>query len=129
MKPRTLKILIADDSMIARKLARKMLETCEFPKEIFEAEDGFEALVQVEKIPRIDIILLDVDMPRQNGIQVLQNMQEQLHLEHWPRVIMVSAMADEQTVYKAKFHGARAFLGKPISKQKLLSELEDLIAA
>lgn len=129
MKSRQLRILIADDSQIARKIARKMLDTMEFPKEIHEAEDGYEALVKVEQLREIDLILLDVDMPRQNGIQVLQNMQEQLNLSHWPRVIMISAMADPHTVYMAKFHGARAFLGKPINRQNLLKELEDLLAA
>lgn len=87
------KILIADDSSLNRSLLREMLGE---DYDILEVENGQEALQLMQEDPFIDLLLLDIVMPKMDGFQVLELMNRNHWIEEIP-VIMISA--EQPAVY------------------------------
>ena len=96
-------ILIADDDQDIRELLRLYLESEGY--RVREAVDGAEALGAV-KAGGIDLVLLDIMMPRIDGYQVLRRVRETSALP----VIMVSAKGQDQAVHSARSARARALV-------------------
>jgi two-component system, chemotaxis family, response regulator Rcp1 len=73
---------------------------------------------------RIDLILLDLGLPRMSGRELLDTLWEDRHLRHIPVIVLTSSdsVRDRLTSYK---HGALAFLNKPIDVTELLRVLSD----
>lgn len=102
-------ILIVDDEPINRVLLRRLLEK-EYT--VTEATDGFEALKLIHKND-YDLILLDIMMPRMNGLDVLAEIRETHPSTDLP-VILVSALRDTEHVVKGIEAGANDYIPKPI---------------
>lgn len=117
MKPH--RILIVDDSSLARRSARIMLE--EMGHSVEEATDGALALERYF-INRPDLVLLDMVMSGMYGLDVLAKLRE---LDPEARVIVVTADIQTSTEDQAKAAGAAAFLNKPLNRKKL----QDTVAA
>ncbi|MHC4591161.1 MAG: sigma-54-dependent transcriptional regulator [Planctomycetota bacterium] len=111
-----LKILIVDDEKPARVGMRKVLERVGF--EILEAVDGQSAIEASER-ERPDIVLLDVNIPRPDGMEVLNRLRE---IEGAPLVIMITAYGSERLAAEAIKQGAYDYIPKPY-------ELDELRAA
>jgi DNA-binding NarL/FixJ family response regulator len=75
-KPSIKRILIADDSECARSIIRKSLETQPLIQVCGEAEDGMDAIEQAQKL-RPDLILLDLAMPRMNGLEAASVLKQE----------------------------------------------------
>lgn len=104
------KILIVDDTEDSVTLLRYNLEDDGY--EVFTASDGIEALSVAEKeLP--DVILLDVMMPRLDGVQTCKKLKENTSLAHIP-VIMVSAKDERADVVEGLDVGAQDYITKPI---------------
>lgn len=106
-------LLIAEDEESARIGLRKMLE-----KEgwvIFEARDGEEAIAVFGRT-KIDIVLLDIQMPKKGGLQALQEMRE---ISDDFEVIVFTGYGDESTVVQAMRGGAINFIKKPVDLDQL----------
>jgi putative two-component system response regulator len=105
------RVLITDDEAANRILCRALLEqdglTCA------EAPDGPEALAEV-KSRHYDLVLLDVDMPRMQGTEVLRQLREHPPCSHL-KVIMLSGRATGDEMARMMQAGADDFLGKPFS--------------
>jgi two-component system chemotaxis response regulator CheY len=112
------KILIVDDSSMARRTTRKILE--EGGHDVVDAEDGFTALERyfIEK-PRL--VLLDVTMKEMNGIDVLNRLRE---LDPRSIVIIVTADIQNSTRQMAQDGGAAGFVIKPIKPAALLAAID-----
>ena len=111
-----MRVLLADDHGIVRRGLRSLLETEPGLTVVAEAADGFEALrLCTEQQP--DIVILDVGMPKLNGIEVAARAQK---LEHPPKVIILSMHADESYILRALAAGARAYLLKDATDEDLL---------
>ncbi|MEM5947137.1 response regulator [Spirochaetia bacterium 38H-sp] len=114
------KVLIADDALLARKIARKILEKEGY--EIEEASSGAEAIEMVEKI-KPDILLLDLLMPGIDGTKVLEEIKNKgIRLP----IIVVSADTQETTRKKCFDLGAKAFLNKPLTEEDLKKALQEV---
>jgi two-component system response regulator NreC len=95
---------------------RALLETEAGVSVIGEAADGLDALRMCEEL-RPDLLILDIGMPRLNGIDVAARAQK---LQPPPRVIMLSMHADESYVLRSLDAGARAYLLKDATDEDLL---------
>lgn len=104
------KILIVDDSEMNRCLLADMLGE---EYEIIEAEDGMEAVAILQKQEsEISLVLLDVVMPKMNGLQVLKVMNESHWIENIP-VIMISAESGSALIEQAYELGVMDFIMRP----------------
>jgi two-component system chemotaxis response regulator CheY len=108
------KILLVDDSAMARRAARQILESAGYA--VAEAEDGLIALERYF-LEKPDLVLLDLVMKGMNGLDVLKKLTE---LDGQVRVIVVSADVQDSSRELAESGGAAGFLNKPIDRETLL---------
>jgi DNA-binding NarL/FixJ family response regulator len=109
-------VLLADDHAIVRRGLRSLLETEPGLSVVAEAADGLEALRLTED-QEPDVVILDVGMPKLNGIDVAARAQK---LKRPPQVIILSMHADESYIIRALSAGARAYLLKDATDEDLL---------
>lgn len=108
-------ILIVEDTESLRKLTRKILE-----KEglsIDEAENGEIALEKVSGETKYSLILLDIMMPKMNGLEFIKELR---NFSEVP-VVFITALSDERSQVLAYENGADGYLTKPFSKPLLIS--------
>ncbi len=110
--------LIADDETVIRMDLRESLEEAGY-EVVAEAADGAEALELARK-ERPDVAVLDVKMPRMDGIQAA----EAITKERICPVLMLTAYDEPQLVSRAADAGVMAFLSKPFHERDLMSALE-----
>jgi DNA-binding response OmpR family regulator len=92
---------------------------------VIEAVDGREALEKVSQhLP--DIVLLDMNMPEKDGLQVCRELRENPGTQKIP-IILLTARADEETKLAALSAGANDFLSKPFSVAELHVRLNNLV--
>ncbi len=110
-----MKILVTDDSKIARKMVIKTLnEATQNQLEIFEAQNGQEALdLYKEKNP--DLTFLDLTMPVMDGFEALEKIKE---FDKNAKVIVLSADIQKMSVDRVLALGAFNFIKKPIDLEK-----------
>jgi DNA-binding NarL/FixJ family response regulator len=119
-----LRVLLADDHGIVRRGLRALLETEPGVTVVAEAADGLDALrLATEHQP--DILILDVGMPKLNGIEVAARAQK---LDKPPRSIMLSMHSDESYIIRALAAGARAYLLKDATDEDLLPAVRAVAA-
>ena len=109
------KILLVDDSGLARRAVRQMLETAGY--DVAEAEDGMAGLERYF-LEKPDLVLLDLVMRGMNGLDVLKKLQQ---LNAAVRVIVVSADVQDSSREMAFSAGASGFLNKPVDRVALLA--------
>ncbi len=112
------KILIADDAQFIRLRLSKLLISNGY--EIVEAKDGEEA-VQVYREIRPDIVLMDMAMPRKNGMVALHEIRS---FDPQAKVIMLTALGQQAIILRAVQAGAKDFLVKPYDVERLLKALK-----
>lgn len=115
------KILVVDDEEKVLELLKKILSDRYL---VFSAINGEEALKQLDK-EEIDIILLDIMMPKQNGIELLRCIRKKY--EDSIDVIMVSVSAVIKDVVEAIKLGAYHYITKPFEIVELLSVIEEVV--
>jgi two-component system, NarL family, response regulator NreC len=119
-----LRVLLADDHGIVRRGLRSLLETEPTVTVVAEAADGLEALRLCEE-HQPDILIVDVGMPKLNGIDVAAGAQK---LEHPPRTLILSMHSDESYIIRALAAGARAYLLKDATDEDLLPAIRAVAA-
>jgi DNA-binding NarL/FixJ family response regulator len=118
------RVLLADDHGIVRRGLRSLLETESGLEVVAEASDGLEALRLVDE-HHPDILIVDVAMPKMNGIEVAARAQK---LERPPAVIILSMHSDESYITRALAAGARAYLLKDATDEDLLPAVRAVTA-
>jgi len=119
-----LRVLLADDHAIVRRGLRSLLETEPGLSVVAEAADGLDALRLCEE-HEPDVIILDVGMPKLNGIEVAARAQK---LRRPPHVIILSMHADESYIIRALSAGARAYLLKDATDEDLIPAVRTVAA-
>lgn len=114
-----MRVLLADDHGIVRRGMRTLLENEPDVTVVGEAADGLDALRLCDE-HRPDLLILDIGMPRLNGIEVAARASK---LQPPPRVIMLSMHADESYVLRALDAGAQAYLLKDDTEEDLVPAL------
>jgi two-component system chemotaxis response regulator CheY len=111
-----LSILIVDDMRSMRSIVKGVLQDMGF-KKLHEAGDGSEAL-SVLRAKKIDLVISDVEMPKMDGIQLLDEVEKDEELKNIP-FIMLTAMNNRDKVVEILEHKVRDFVLKPINPQML----------
>ncbi|MCA9961444.1 MAG: response regulator [Chloroflexota bacterium] len=116
-------IVIADDDPVARRVLRNVLEQNGF--RVAEASDGEEALAVVREYqPRL--LVLDVCMPKLNGLQVCHRLREVTSCP--PRIMMLSAQSRLEDIRTGLVNGADAYMTKPIRVEEIIREVHAILA-
>ncbi|MDE1180265.1 response regulator [Paraburkholderia sp.] len=115
-----LPIVIADDSLLARKVLTKALPA-DWDVEISYAQNGNEALALYRQ-GKASVMFLDLTMPGMTGFQVLEAMQ---HEDLNTFVIVVSADVQPIAQERVRALGAAAFIGKPVTPEAVLPILKE----
>ena len=109
------KILLVDDSGMARRGVRQILESAGYT--VAEADDGLVALERYF-LDKPDLVLLDLVMKGMTGLDVLKKLTE---MDADARVIVVSADVQDSSRLLVEAGGAAGFLNKPVDRAALLS--------
>ncbi|MRI82916.1 MAG: response regulator [Nitratiruptor sp.] len=116
-----IKVLYVDDDPITRTLLGKILEKHPRVYESLEARDGQEALRILNKNPDIDLVLLDIIMPKVDGIELLKFMKKDPRFSHIPVVVFST---DDTQKIQAIEAGANDFINKPITEGVIAEKIE-----
>lgn len=108
-------ILVVDDSRMARTLVKAVLADLRPSWVVETAADGSEALAKAHALDRLDGVLLDINMPGKDGMQVANELR--VSFSELP-IFFISANVQERVRSRAKEQGC-GFVGKPINKDKL----------
>lgn len=116
-------ILVVDDEQDLLDLIEYNLKKEGY--QVLKAENGIEALeVAREKNP--DLMLLDIMMPKMDGLEVCKTMRSDANLRHIP-IIFLTARSDEKTEVEGLDLGADDYVTKPISTTKLISRIKAVL--
>ncbi len=116
-----MKALIVDDSRTIRVVLGKMLKEVGF--EVLEASNGQEALDQIKAVGKVDIALVDWNMPVMNGldfIKAVRNLPE--YSDAW--LMMVTTETEQSQMVKAMVAGANEYVMKPFTKEVIFEKLQ-----
>lgn len=116
-------IMVVDDALTVRRVLKKCLEKENY--QVVLAKDGQDALLHFPVLLP-DLILLDVEMPRMDGFQLLKELRSNKNRPYIP-VIMMTSRTGKKHQQRAKALGADAYLGKPYEQTKLLMLIEQLL--
>ena len=110
-------VLLVDDEDTIRIMLKMVLELSGF--QVYEAADGLQAIEQV-KTHHPDIMVLDVMMPRMDGITVCKKLRSQTETADFP-IIMFSGKSQEEAVQEGLAAGATHYLVKPAAPTEIIS--------
>ena len=116
-----MKILSADDSVMIRRVIRNAVEVLGYG--FLEAKDGQEAMEVMEKeYGDVCLVLLDWNMPRMTGIEVLRALKADDRFKAIP-VMMVTTEVERAKVVEAVSAGAKNYVMKPFSHEDLMAKI------
>jgi chemosensory pili system protein ChpA (sensor histidine kinase/response regulator) len=121
-KPQQTLVLVVDDSLTVRRASQRLLERHGYAVGL--ARDGIEALELLQGA-RPALILLDIEMPRMDGFELLSTLRDDARWREIPVVMITSRIADRHRE-RAMQLGANAYLGKPYREEEVLSLLSSV---
>ena len=128
-------ILMADDDADDRLLAKDALNECKIANALHFVENGEELLdylrqegkyASLANTPRPGLILLDLNMPRKDGREALQEIKADPMLRSIPVVVLTTSKADTD-ISRIYDLGANSFITKPVSFDALIKVMSDLV--
>lgn len=117
-------VLVVDDSITVRQALTFTFQEAGY--NVIQAQDGLDAIAQLQQNPNIQLITCDVEMPRLNGFEFLMRYSQQSKLKQVP-VIMLTSRSNQKHQQLAVQLGASAYMTKPFSEDALLSLVSNLI--
>ena len=122
-----IRILLVEDNPADALLMQKILENAKTPYSLEMVEDGDMAIKRLNSANGLlpQIVLLDMNMPKKNGIEVLEEIKAEERFKHIP-VIMLTSSKSEKDVIRSYAAGAASYVSKPINVEdhkKLLRAL------
>ena len=117
-------VMVVDDSVTVRKVTSRFLERQQM--DVLLARDGMEAVTVLQDIERLpDVILLDIEMPRMDGFEVLVRLRGNPRTQAIP-VVMISSRSGDKHRERAASLGVTHFLGKPYQETQVLRAIQDV---
>lgn len=119
-------VLIVDDSETIRRMVKKTMQMAGLNfGEVYEAANGIEALAQLND-HEVAVLLVDINMPTMNGIQLLTRMKQNQRLKDIP-IVVVSTEGSQQRIEELENIGAYGYVRKPFHPEQLRDVLKPLL--
>jgi two-component system, NarL family, response regulator LiaR len=118
----TIRVLIADDHAVVREGLRGLISSEPGMEVVGEAKDGVETVLKAHAL-RPDVILVDLVMPRKDGIQAITEIKKN---DPAARILVLTSFAEDDKVFPAIKGGALGYLLKDSSPQELLQAIRDV---
>jgi two-component system chemotaxis response regulator CheY len=124
-----MKILVVDDSLLDRKLTIRVLMKSGIPQEIMQAEDGEQAMeILATNYREICVVLLDWQMPKVTGIELMAGMVKIPELSILPIIMVTASGSDENKRMAYQVNPSLAgFLIKPYKAEELLAAINPFL--
>lgn len=128
---RPVKILLVEDSPTDALLTQEALAATDIPNELFLVTDGVEALAflrqerEYRQQPRPDLVLLDLNLPKKNGLEVLQELKTDENLKAIPIIVLTTSKAEQDIVKSYHFH-ANCYVIKPVDFEKFTEAVDGI---
>ena len=116
------KVLVVDDALFVRAAIKKYVEKAGH-EVVGEAGDGQEAVEVFEEL-KPDGIIMDITMPRMSGIEALQAIKA---IKNDVKIIMCSAMGQQDSIAKAIQFGASDFVIKPFTEEQIVAKIKQVM--
>jgi len=124
-------ILLVEDNPGDVRLAREGLSECKIRNNLHVVDDGVKAMAflrrqdEYAKVPRPDIVLLDLNLPRKDGREVLREVKEDENLRTIPVVVLTTSKAEEDILKSYSLH-ANCYVTKPMGLQQFLDVVRSI---
>jgi len=119
-------VLIVDDSATIRQVVKKTMSIAGLDVgEVYEAANGIEALAQLSDHD-VAVMVVDINMPTMNGIQLLTRMKKNEHLKDIP-IVIASTEGSRQRMEEMAQYGAYGYVRKPFHPEQLRDVLKPLV--
>jgi CheY-like chemotaxis protein len=125
-----IEVLLVEDDPGDEMMTREAFET-RIANRLHVARDGEEALDFLyqrgahAQAPRVDLILLDLNLPKYDGRQVLEQIRADPQLTHLPVVILTTSSSEEDILRSYKLH-ANAFVTKPVDADRFIAAVQQI---
>jgi two-component system, chemotaxis family, chemotaxis protein CheY len=116
------KLLLVDDAAFIRKTLGIIFEQHGF-EIVGEAENGVEALRKYKEL-KPDLVTMDITMPEMNGIKAVKAIKE---IDPNCKIVVISAMGQEDMVREAIINGAKGFIVKPFKEEIVIATANKLL--
>ncbi len=114
------RVLVVDDSMFVTKQISQIL-TSEGFEVVASAANGLEGVDAYKELyPNIDLVTMDITMPKMDGVTALEKIIE---FDKDARVVMISALGKQDLVKKSLLIGAKNYIVKPLDRKKVLERI------
>jgi CheY-like chemotaxis protein len=129
MKP--IEILLVEDNPGDARLTREALSLSKVRNNLHHVRDGEEAVAFLRRqggygsAPTPDLVLLDLNLPRRDGREVLEDIKNDAALKHIPVVILTSSQAEEDIMRSYRLH-ANCFITKPVDLEQLTKVVQGI---
>jgi two-component system, chemotaxis family, chemotaxis protein CheY len=117
------KILIIDDSVSVRRQVSGVLGQAGF--EVLEATDGLNGADQIRAQSDLALVICDVNMPKLNGLDMLESLKDEIALRALP-VVMLTTEGQPDAMARAKRSGAKGWIVKPFKEHLLVGAVKKL---
>ncbi len=117
------RILVVDDSLIMRKKLKMILKGGGH-EVVADAANGISAIEEYEKF-KPDLITMDITMPILDGVSAVKKL---VSLYPEVKIIMISAINQQNSVFEAIESGAKHYIVKPINNEKVLKTIEEVLS-
>ncbi|HEY5688240.1 MAG TPA: response regulator [Yeosuana sp.] len=125
---KTLKILLIEDDMIEIMKLNRVISTLKLPHKLMEANNGEDALNLLKEKDNIpDIILLDLNMPKINGIEFLKILKNDNYLKYIPTIILTTSN-NKKDLLECFEIGIAGYILKPLKYEDYIVKIEKLLA-
>ena len=131
MRPGPIEVLLVEDSPGDVRLTREALKDAKVHISLHVAADGMEAMAFLKRegvhggAPRPDLILLDLNLPKKDGREVLKEIKESADLGSIPVVVLTTSAASEDVMSSYRLH-ANCYITKPVDFDKFVSVVKTI---
>jgi CheY-like chemotaxis protein len=126
-----IEVLLVEDDPGDELMTREAFEDSQLQNHLHVAHDGEEALDflyrrgEHAEAPRVDLVLLDLNLPKYDGREVLEQIRSDPELTHMPVVILTTSSSHEDVLRSYKLH-ANAFVTKPVDVNQFIDAVRQI---
>ena len=131
MAPVPIEILLVEDNPGDARLTKEALRDAKVRNNLHVVPDGVEALAFLRRqgkhaaVPKPDLILLDLNLPKMDGREVLEEIKQDDQLRHIPIVILTTSQAEKDIIESYRLR-ANAFVTKPVDLEQFLKVVQSI---